>query len=137
MTRTLDEKKQAATQWFAELRDLICSEFEVIEQEGGAKALKSPPGKFKRKTWDRRDHTGADGGGGTMSIMHGRVFEKVGVNISTVYGEFSPEFRKEIPGKDLFHAVPSPLSISRHEVPSARVCKRPHRRCGDCALSPL
>ncbi|NKB19507.1 MAG: oxygen-dependent coproporphyrinogen oxidase [Alphaproteobacteria bacterium] len=100
MTRTLDEKKQAATEWFAELRDLICTEFEAIEQEGGAETSGSPPGQFERKVWDRQDHTGADGGGGTMSVMHGRVFEKVGVNISTVYGEFSPEFRKEIPGAD-------------------------------------
>ncbi|MGB0575738.1 MAG: oxygen-dependent coproporphyrinogen oxidase [Alphaproteobacteria bacterium] len=100
MTRTLDEKKAVATEWFAELRDLICAEFEAIEQEGGAGNSEAPPGKFQRKTWDRQDHTGADGGGGTMSVMHGRVFEKVGVNISAVHGEFSPEFRKEIPGAE-------------------------------------
>ena len=100
MTRTLDEKKTAATTWFAELRDLICAEFEAIEQEGGAATSATPAGTFDRKIWDRQDHTGAGGGGGTMSVMHGRVFEKVGVNISAVHGEFSPEFRKEIPGAD-------------------------------------
>ncbi|MGY9020725.1 MAG: oxygen-dependent coproporphyrinogen oxidase [Alphaproteobacteria bacterium] len=100
MTRTLDEKKEAATKWFAELRDMICAEFETIELEGGAGTSEAPAGKFERKIWDRQDHSGADGGGGTMSVMHGRVFEKVGVNISAVHGEFSPEFRKEIPGAD-------------------------------------
>ena len=82
------------------MRDLICAEFEAIEDEGGpaGKDDTASAGRFERTEWSRTDHTGADGGGGTMAVMHGRVFEKVGVNISVVHGEFSPEFRKEIPG---------------------------------------
>jgi coproporphyrinogen III oxidase len=82
------------------LRDLICAAFEAIEDEGGANADGQAAGRFERESWTRTDHSGADGGGGTMSVMRGRVFEKVGVNISTVFGEFSPEFRKEIPGAE-------------------------------------
>ena len=80
--------------WFTALRDRICAAFETIEGEyTEERPGEGTAGRFERSRWDRQG-----GGGGTISIMRGRVFEKVGVNISTVYGEFSPEFRNDIPG---------------------------------------
>ncbi|MDX1975052.1 MAG: oxygen-dependent coproporphyrinogen oxidase [Rickettsiales bacterium] len=108
---TIDEQKQKASSWFRSLRDQICAEFEQIEKEynGSTRSVDrvSPElnsmelsgdnsgSNFKRTPWVREG-----GGGGEMSIMKGRVFEKVGVNISTVHGEFSEAMRKEIPGAD-------------------------------------
>jgi coproporphyrinogen III oxidase len=87
-------ERQARTQiWFEELRDGICAAFEAIEDEGGG-----PAGRFERKAWRRPAEGDADAGGGVMSVMRGSVFEKVGVNVSTVYGEFATEFAKTIPG---------------------------------------
>jgi coproporphyrinogen III oxidase len=85
-----DTRKAKASAWFRALRDKICADFETLETE-----LPSgkPPGKFERKTWKREG-----GGGGEMSLLRGRVFEKVGVNISEVWGEFSEDFRAQIPG---------------------------------------
>lgn len=97
-----DTQKQQATAWFRDLRDHICAAFEKLEDELRAtEHADLPPGRFTRKQWQRSDQaTNGDGGGGEMSSMVGRVFEKVGVNISTVYGHFSEDFRKQIPGAE-------------------------------------
>jgi coproporphyrinogen III oxidase len=90
----LDQQQQAAKDWFESLRDRICAAFEEIERDSGSKA------KFVRTPWDRPDESASTGGGGVRSQMNGKVFEKVGVNVSTVGGEFAPEFAKSIFGAD-------------------------------------
>ena len=96
----LDARKGRTRAWFEALRDRICAAFEAIEEAlpAGAPHGDDPVGRFVRTPWSRADHRGHDGGGGVMSLMKGRVFEKVGVHVSTVFGEFAPEFRKDIPG---------------------------------------
>jgi coproporphyrinogen III oxidase len=91
----MDYEYQTSANWFRELRDRICLAFEKIENDYTGQLDKLPPGKFDRKVWDR-----PGGGGGEMSIMRGRIFEKVGVNISTVHGKFSDHFSKQIPGAE-------------------------------------
>jgi coproporphyrinogen III oxidase len=90
---TIDIHKTQASAWFTDLRNRICAAFETLEDDASGYA--GAPGRFVRKPWQR-----PEGGGGEISLMHGRLFEKVGVNISTVHGEFSESFRKEMPGAE-------------------------------------
>jgi coproporphyrinogen III oxidase len=91
----LQEKARA---WFEALRDALCAAFEAIEDAPDTPLADRPPGRFVASPWRRPTEDGTDGGGGEMRVLRGRVFEKVGVNVSTVYGTFSPEFRAQIPG---------------------------------------
>ncbi|MBW6522984.1 oxygen-dependent coproporphyrinogen oxidase [Sphingomonas sp. RHCKR47] len=88
----LDDQQTQARTWFEHLRDLICAEFEAIEREAGSDAT------FAYISWDRADPSGEPGGGGVRGVMKGRVFEKVGVNVSTVGGTFEGEFGRTIHG---------------------------------------
>ena len=115
----IDARKATMKVWYESLRDRICAAFEAIEDEIGdthaAKIGAQPAGRFTRTTWKRPSPDNTDCGGGVMSVMKGRVFEKVGVNVSTVYGTFAPEFAKAIPGADIDpHFWASGISLVAH-----------------------
>ena len=118
----LAEKKALASDWFVALRDDICVAFEAIEDLVATK--QKPAGRFERKSWNRDG-----GGGGEMSLMRGQVFEKVGVNISTVFGSFSDDFKAEIRGAETDGAFwASGISLVAHmqnpHVPAAHMNTR-------------
>ena len=92
----MTERQARAQVWFEELRDRICAAFEAIEDEGAFGTR--PAGRFERQAWTRPCEDETEAGGGMMSLMRGRVFEKVGVNVSTVYGKFAPDFAETVPG---------------------------------------
>jgi len=122
MFPSLEVQKESARQWFTQLRDQFCLAFETLEQIYTQSP--APVGIFQRTAWD---HT--QGGGGEMSVMHGRVFEKVGVNISTVFGTFDPQFAKEIPGAlENPHFFATGISLVAHPcsplVPAAHMNTR-------------
>ena len=96
--REITAHQARAKAWFESLRGEICAAFEALEDDAPAALYQDKPARFVRTPWQRTDHTGAPGGGGVMASLRGRLFEKVGVHVSTVHGEFAPEFRNDIPG---------------------------------------
>ena len=90
---SLDQKKTQARAWFETLRDRIHAGFEALEDAAPAELFPGEPGRFVRTPWDR-----PEGGGGVMGMMHGRLFEKVGVHVSTVFGTFPADYAKTVPG---------------------------------------
>lgn len=91
----LEQQKATARAWFEKLRDQIQAEFEALEDEATSPLYSGAAGRFVRTPWSRAVD---DGGGGVMGMMHGRLFEKVGVHVSTVQGQFPADYAKTVPG---------------------------------------
>jgi coproporphyrinogen III oxidase len=102
VSSALENRQNDARAWFEVLQQRIIASLEAIEREapGPFHDANARPGRFVRKSWDRTDQSGALGGGGIMATLAGRVFEKGGVHVSTVFGTFAPEFAAQIPGAD-------------------------------------
>jgi coproporphyrinogen III oxidase len=98
-TAQIEARKSRAVAWFQQLQTDIIGRFEALEEEAAPPLYKGAAGRFEKTPWKRGDGS-QDLGGGTMAIMKGRLFEKVGVHVSCVYGSFAPEFAKTIPGSE-------------------------------------
>jgi coproporphyrinogen III oxidase len=97
-----ERRKAAARAWFEALQERLIGAMEALERDcpGPFAIPGAQPGAFERKPWERTDSNGGPGGGGRMATLRGRVFEKMGVHTSTVFGTFAPEFAKQIPGAE-------------------------------------
>ena len=97
---TLEDRQRAAHSWFEALQLRLIAAMEALEDACPSPAPGGAPGRFVVEPWSRVDRTGAPGGGGRTAILRGRLFEKMGVHVSTVFGTLAPEFAKQIPGAD-------------------------------------